>query len=380
MDRTLLFAGIVFAILPCGGLQAVDHLSVRRGNDVLQVSGHVIIESQDGGVLLEDRAGVLWAVPAAELAGREQDDEPFAPFDAAAMTQHLLQEFPAGFRTHTTAHYVIGYNTSQEYARWCGALFERLYLAFSTFWKQRGLPLKDPAGPLVALVFDTKQSYSQYAQKELGDATPAVVGYFSLRTNRVTMYDLTGLDAWQGDVRTSSAERINRILARPEAERTVATIIHEATHQLAFNCGLQVRYADIPLWVSEGIAVYFETPDLQSRRGWRNIGGINQVRWGDFQRYLPRRPPDSLSTLLSSDERFRQTTTAADAYAEAWSLNYYLIRKRLPEYVAYLKTLSEKRPLLYDEPQERLRQFEQSFGGDLAQLDAEFVKYLRTAR
>ena len=33
-------------------------------------------------------------------------------------------------------------------------------------------------------------------------------------------------------------------------ERTVATIIHEATHQLAFNSGLQVRFADNPLVVA----------------------------------------------------------------------------------------------------------------------------------
>ena len=47
------------------------------------------------------------------------------------------------------------------------------------------------------------------------------------------------------------------------------TVIHEATHQIAFNCGLHTRYADNPLWLTEGMALYFETPDLRSRSGWR---------------------------------------------------------------------------------------------------------------
>ena len=76
----------------------------------------------------------------------------------------------------------------------------------------------------------------------------------------MTMYDLTSIDRLRrpGDKRLTTAQ-INAMLSRPEGERTVATVVHEATHQMAFNCGLHTRYADIPVWVSEGIAMYFET-------------------------------------------------------------------------------------------------------------------------
>ena len=85
------------------------------------------------------------------------------------------------------------------------------------------------------------------------------------------------------------------MLARPEAEQSVATIIHEATHQIAFNSGLQTRFADVPLWVSEGMAVFFETPDLQSAKGWRTIGAVNTTRLDrSFVSYLPRGRPTSL--------------------------------------------------------------------------------------
>jgi hypothetical protein len=80
---------------------------------------------------------------------------------------------------------------------------------------------------------------------------------------------------------------INEMLSQPAAVPLVATIVHEATHQIAFNCGLQQRYADIPLWLCEGMAVYFEAPDLTSTRGWRGIGRVNYPRLETFRKNVP---------------------------------------------------------------------------------------------
>jgi hypothetical protein len=170
------------------------------------------------------------------------------------------------------------------------------------------------------------------------------------------------------------------MLSRPGAERTVATIIHEATHQIAFNCGLQTRMADNPLWVSEGLAVYFETPDLSSAKGWKTIGGVNRVRLADFRDYLARRPAGSLQTLLSSDDRLRDPQQAADAYAEAWALNYFLLRAKPKEYEKYLKLLSTKRPFIWDTPEKRLIEFQAIFGDDLETFDAEFLRHMGKVR
>jgi hypothetical protein len=162
-------------------------------------------------------------------------------------------------------------------------------------------------------------------------------------TNQVTMHDLTGTESLRssGNSRGSTAQ-INQILAQPSGEAAVATIIHEATHQIAFNSGLLKRFADIPLWVSEGLAVYFETPDLQSAKGWRNIGAVNRPRLDRFREYLSSRKESSLPTLSMDDQRFRDARQALDAYAEAWALNYFLLRQKPREYVAYLKMLGEK--------------------------------------
>jgi hypothetical protein len=202
-----------------------------------------------------------------------------------------------------------------------------------------------------------------------------------MQTNRVTMYDLTGVDELRKSQRGgSSAAHINQVLSQPAAERTVATIVHEATHQLAYNTGLQTRYAGNPMWISEGIAVYFETPDLDSARGWRYIGAINRVHLNQFRQSLNRRPPDALETLLTEDARFRDPQASVDAYAGAWALNYFLLRARREQYVKYLQEIAQLPPLAEQTSGERLAQFRRAFGEDLARLDEEFIRYMRQVK
>ncbi len=360
---------------------ALEHVSIERSGQQQHLTGRIVVESQDGGLLLMSQDGGLWAVQPEEIVRRKSDPAPFELLDRAALAKQLLEEMPAGFATHDTAHYLICYNTSKAYAQWCGALYERLYRAFFTYWTQRGFPLRDSEAPLVAIVFADRPTYVRYATQDLGEGAEAVIGYYNMRSNRVVMYDLTGVEGApsRGDF-TTSAAHINRILARPQAERTVATIIHEATHQIAFNCGFHERYADIPLWVSEGVAVYFETPDLESSKGWRRIGGVNRERLQQFRRYLRTRPADSLTTLIANSKRLRNTQTAPDAYAEAWALNYYLLRRRSEEYRDYLQTLAQKKPLMNDSDQDRLAAFQAAFGSDLESLDRDFLAYMRDVR
>ncbi|MAR12010.1 MAG: hypothetical protein CL681_18845 [Blastopirellula sp.] len=360
---------------------AMEQVTLSRDGKNVHLSGKVLVEAQDGGVLLMDREGVLWTAQPDEIVKRIADDQPFAPLGSDVLKASLLQQLGGDFRFHQTAHYLIAYNTSQAYAEWCGSLYERLYRAFHNYWEKRGVTLVESEVPLIALVFDGKVSYGKYARTELGETTSSVIGYYSLRTNRVAMYDLTRTDSLrERNPRISSAAHVNRILSQPGGERTVATIIHEATHQLAYNCGMHDRSASIPLWLSEGMAIYFETPDLKSSSGWRRIGSINRVRLAGFRQYLRTRPADSLLTLLASDLRLRQTRTAADGYAEAWALSYYLINRHQKAYAKYIQTLAAKKPLQVDTPEERVAEFQAAFGEDLQKLDQDFLRYMQRLR
>jgi len=359
----------------------MENVVLERDAEKTFLSGRVITEAQDGGILLQTRDGYLWAIQPAELVERTSDQESFAPFSAAELSAQLRAELPAPFEIHRTAHYLVCHNTSKPYAEWCGALYERLYRVFHNYWSRRGLSLYEPEFPLVAVVFRDKASFEHYSAKELGEAVGSIIGYYSLTTNRVTMYDLTGVESFRArGGRRLTAGEINRALATPTMERTVATVIHEATHQIAFNCGLHRRFADIPLWLSEGIAMYFETPDLKSSRGWRNIGGVNQVRLAEFRNGLSNRRDDALRSLLADDQRFRATDEMSQAYPESWALVYFLMRQRPRQFVEYLKVMSQKKPLMTDTPQSRLAEFRAAMGQDLNQLDEIFLRQLMRVR
>jgi hypothetical protein len=128
------------------------------------------------------------------------------------------------------------------------------------------------------------------------------------------------------------------------------------------------------------LAIYFETPDLSNAKSWRTIGAVNRPRLMKFRESLANRPADSLTMLLTDDQRFRDGRTAIECYAESWALNYFLIRQRPKQYLAYLEMLAEKVPLVSDKPADRLKEFKACFGDDLKTLDAEFLRHMRGIR
>ncbi len=316
------------------------------------VIGESLVTAQDGGRLFQSDDGRIWTIQPDAIESSQSDDSPIVPVDDAEMGRRLLEELPAGFAVHQTTNFVIVHNTNEAYVRWVGGLFEQLHRGFYAYWKNQGWDLPDTRFPLVAIVFADRDSFDAYAVSDVGDAAKSTIGYYNLESNRMTTFNV------------------------PDAERNVATIIHEATHQLAYNTGLQKRFADNPMWVSEGMAVFFESPDFSTSRGWRSIGKVNTVNLARFQRYVPRRGAESLSTLLADDMRFRQEASASDAYSEAWAMTYFLLRTRKKEYISFLKKLSEGKPLEVRVAQERIELFEQVLGTDLATLDRQFLAYM----
>jgi hypothetical protein len=375
--RTIHLCGALLFLLGLASpLNAVELVTIKQGGGRV-LSGKVLVEAEDGGVLLQTPDGRLWPLPKEEINARQSNEKLFQPLDREAFKKQLLATLPNGFKAHQTKHYIICYNTSRGYAEWVGTLYERLYAGFYNYWTKRGAELQEPEFPLAAIVFDTRQSYEAYARAELGATTGTIMGYYSLQSNLVTMYDLTGIEEMKFVGDRNSQARISHFLSQPNAERNVATIVHEATHQLAFNSGLQTRFSDTPFWISEGLAVFFETPDLDNARGWGSIGAVNRYNLINFRKYLKTREPGSLGTLLAEDKRFRDPATMSDAYSEAWALNYYLIRTRPELYTKYLKLLADQTPLVMQEPAARQEQFVKLFGGDLAKLEADFLKYMR---
>lgn len=323
---------------------------------VRTIVGEVLVEAQDGGVMLRSDDGRIWTIQPDQIMKRESDDSPLVPIDADEMERRMLSEMPRDFRAYHTAHFLIIHNATERYVQRVGGLFEQLHRGFFAYWKNQGWDLPEARFPLVALVLKDHPTFLKHAGDEIGETAKAVIGYYHLSSNRMTTFHV------------------------PNLERNIATIIHEATHQLAYNCGVQTRFADNPMWVSEGLATFFEAPDFDNPRGWRSIGRVNQVNLHRWRRYIRRRPEDSLRTLLADDSRFRSSATAESAYAESWALTYFLLRTRRDEYVEYLRELSEGTPLAEKTPAERIETFEAAFDTTLAELDRELVIYMRRVR
>jgi hypothetical protein len=253
-----LFIAVLFWGVATAPLQSVERITLKGDAKPGFLTGKILVEGADGDLLLLTPEGRTLVVQGQEIAERTNDNKPFQPLKRDDVAKRVLAELPQGFKIYTTANYVICYNTSLAYAQWCGSLFERLNRAFDNYWDNRGFKLKDPEFPLVALIFDGKESYSKFVREELGDATSSIIGFYSPKSNRINMYDLTGVEELHiGNDRGSSSARINQVLSQTAAAPLVATIVHEAAHQLAYNRGLQTRLADNPTWFSEGLAVYF---------------------------------------------------------------------------------------------------------------------------
>ena len=141
---------------------------------------------------------------------------------------------------------------------------------------------------------------------------------------------------------------------------------------MALNCRMHRRLAPVPVWLSEGVATFFETPD-PGGRGWKRIGGVNRPR---LETFLSSYRPGVLDEIVRGDEPFRATEGAIDAYARAWALTAFLAQTRKAALVDYITAIGAKPPLAPDGPEERLQDFVAAFGVEPHELEQPLMKFL----
>lgn len=362
--------------------RALEHVTVALPNQPQkQLSGEPIVKARDGGMLLKTADGAIHRLPSKSILNRKSDAEPLVPLTREELSAQLLAELPPGFRIHNSKNYIVCYNTTPTYAEWTSSLLERLQRAFIAYWKKQKSPVKAPEQPLVVLVFADQASYADYSKKDLGASVSNIIGYYNLETNRIMMYDLTGMQALrQNEGARGSRHDISALMSQPEAEPLVATIVHEATHQIAFNCGLQTRMVANPFWLTEGMATFFETPDLSRSSSWSGIGNVNYSRFDLFHDNYDAGKVIPLQRMLTDDKLFQTPTTAVDAYAQAWAWNYFLIRSRPKEYAAYMKAIAAKPVLVEDQKGQRVKEFQAAFGEDLGAIEDDFYRMMNRVK
>lgn len=339
-----------------------------------EVTGRIVVEAKDGGLLLELRNGKYKTIKADAIAEKSAVDTAYSQMTTDELAQDLLTEVPPGFEIHQTDHYIICSNSAEEYAEFCGKLLERMYDQYFLFMKEQEISVHEPASKLPVIILQSATEFQEFAeQRNPGRTFKDSPGYYSIVDNQTLLVDLTR------DRSVRSVSEIRKQLA--EQPLQVATMVHESVHQLAFNSGLQVRMADNPVWLSEGLAVYFEPITPRSSTLWTKPGLVNGRLHPIFMNSIRgNQMTVPFGTLISSDESFLSADSAPAAYAESWGLVSCLFRQEKAGMKAYLQKIGQHKPLQPLSRQERILEFEEAFGKSPDEMQASTVSFVQRLR
>ena len=338
---------------------AAEQATVQLQLDGTLVEGTPVAWSDDR-VLLLSRNGFLWQFAPRQAHDYRLMSHHFRPYSQSEMRGQLLREYRDRFDVSGTGNYLV-VHPAGERDLWAQR-FEELFRSFVHYFSVRGMRPAAPEFPLVAVVFHSQGEFAEYVQQTDGAAPPpGVVGFYSPQTNRVLLCD----------VRHGQA-------ADADWQQNASTIIHEATHQMAFNTQIHNRAAVPPRWACEGLAMLFEAPGVWNVQQYPLAKDrINQGRLSGFREYAGgQRPEGSLPLFVQNSERVFSNAPAV-AYCEAWALTFFLSETEPAKYLQYLARTAAREPLKEYSATERLKEFTDVFGTDLKMLEARYLRFMQ---
>jgi hypothetical protein len=308
-------------------------------------------------VYLLGRDGRLWEFPPNEATKFRKTSPSFSSYSAAEMRAQLERELGGRLEVTGTGHYLVAHPPGTS-AKW-SKRFEDLYRSCVRYFGLRSLRVHEPPFPLVAIVWPSFQDYQHYAASQGTEVGPGVLGFYSPTSNRVTLYDQTAL--WGANGAWNENE---------------ATIIHEATHQMAFNIGVHNRFAATPLWIAEGLGTMFEARGVWNSSDYpRQADRINRPRLAQFRQWQRLgRQPGSFVNLVSSDRLFQSNPAAA--YSEAWAWVFFLTENYPRQFGQYVQRTAALPNFEDYSLARRLADFTAVFGEDFRKLDAYFLQFM----
>ncbi|MEN6459061.1 MAG: DUF1570 domain-containing protein [Thermoguttaceae bacterium] len=315
-------------------------------------------------VHLLGRDGRLWQFDPREAVHFRKTADHFRPYSPSEFRAALLRELGGEYEVTGTGHYLIAHPRGQQ-DRWAER-FENLDRAFVHYFSVRGLQPATPLFPMVGIVckdraeFDRRMTASRATHSPAGERVfyrSGVEGYYRIDTNRLHLYDMGGNP-------NSATWHTN-----------AAVLIHEATHQTAFNTGVHSRFSPPPRWLAEGLAMLFEAPGVCDPRNHPEPADrVNRGRLDAFRKMLARHRPEMLAAIVADDELFRVAPDAA--YAEAWAITFFLAENEPAKYVRYLKRTASHPAFAPYTKAERMADFTAIFGADWRMLEARLLRCL----
>lgn len=314
------------------------------------------------------------AQPAADLYNRVPRDvlsiqtrlNPPLESESYRIARSLL---PKKFTEYQTARWVVFSDASSSWTRRQSQLLERARHQFLRFTRRISLQPKPLRHKLVCILFDSRDEYHDFAQKQDNVTAQWISGYYSPMHDRVVFYNVSDSTVKKTSA-TQSRSSVNNLPSHESGDRATATTVHEAIHQLMFHTGVQSAHIEYPLWICEGLATAFETD-------------VANGAFGPDHEYAPRR--ERFKQLVEDNQLIdlRQLVTYARmpdnkdetvqaVYHQSYALVTWMVRFRTDELHSYLQSMLDEPP---GRPtaKRQLELFEQSFG-DVDQVQRAWLR------
>ena len=308
-------------------------------------------------LLMLRRDGRLSFVPLESEKGYSKISDGFRPYTAAELKSRLRKEFGSKYQVSATQNFVV-VHPHGDYDVWA-LPFQRLYERFKLYFSSRGFQLQQPKFPMVAVVLKSRADFDRFLRK-YHEYDSRILGYYSRISNRIITYDQS---EGKGTTR-SSGWFFN-----------ADTIIHEATHQTAFNTGVHSRYGTTPRWITEGLAMMFEARGVNdSMRYHRQSDRINRDRLISLKRYLSKKKLEgTLAQIVVRDDIFR--SDPEKAYAVSWGLTFFLSEKMPQKYQKFLRSDAQRSDFQTFPSKARANAFAKAFGSDFKGLEKQMIRF-----
>jgi hypothetical protein len=249
--------------------------------------------------------------------------------------------FVGDFANATARQYQVFAQSGSERAWQVNTFMNEMLKQYSQFFSNWS-----PKGGARVVVFDNLEEFRAYAGPVTGMIHAGLLGYCHLKTDEDdnTFYELVTYE-------------------HPGMWRTLA---HEGFHQfLGYELGEQV-----PMWLNEGMAQYFETSDVVNGRLRPGLISTAKLRAAQYLVRSGRAP--ALAELIQMN-RATFYANARVTYPTSWALVYYLLNRdganfRSSNFRRYLQDLKMQR--------DDIASFQRRFGRDSAQWQRDFERYI----
>ena len=334
---------------------ADDRLAAITDEDILEILGDDLIDEED-------------------LENAEVDLSPL-PIDPDSLAE-MRRISGSSAQVWETDHFVLVFTSGRDVARRLGSRLESVYSWCHKFMKIVGVQPVRPDYKLEIYFYNTHEEFQAYGNNQ-GGIPDWAAGFYIRGNNRSAFYDLNDEPGMAdllkrvNDPRTHWRTKrfYNNRLGRRNQFLNTTVVQHEAAHHIHFNVGVFPKRAQLPRFLTEGLAQMFELPPGKLGGG---LGTTNHYRLAQLNNQYRRRHDAMIPTRLFVVD---DATGWPAAYPQAWALTHYLWKKERPKFALYMQKMANREDDATQSGTERQQEFEDIFG-PADELHKKFVKYI----